>query len=299
MKSMNYRTYKIMYLILTLSLLLPSGWITPLLHAQAAQGSRMVMGTQGDIAYLGITMEDVTSANMATFKLSVERGVIVRSVEPGSPAAAAKLQEEDVILEFGGFPAWSAEQFQNLVRQTPPGRKVDLVISRDGKRMNLSAELGKRSGTLSLDEGGTAVPNSNREEYSLVGPDGRTFRFNMPGGRMFGAQPPDTTQSPRQKLGVTLQPLTDQLAEHLGVPGKKGVLVASAEAGSPAAGKIQAGDVIIKADNQDISQPEDLVRIVQQKTGTLQLQIIRGGKEISVAVDLPRNSANPSRGFTM
>jgi serine protease Do len=300
MKSMNYLASQIKHWMLALSLLLPAGWVTPLLHAQTTQGSRIVMAPQSDVAYLGITMEDVTSANMATYKLNVERGVIVRSVEPGSPAAAAKLQEKDVILEFGGFPAWSAEQFQSLVRQTPPGRKVDLAISREGKRMNFSVELGKRSGSLNLDSGGgPAAPSSNREEYSFIGPDGRAFRFNMPGGRTFGLQVPETPQPQRQKLGVTLQPLTDQLAEHLGIPGGKGVLVVSAEAGSPAAGKIEAGDVIIKADDQIISQAEDLVRIVQPKVGMLQLQLIRNGKEISVTVDLPLDATTPSRGYTM
>ena len=116
---------------------------------------------------------------------------------------------------------------------------------------------------------------------------------------MFGFPTPDTPQLQRQRLGVTLQPLTDQLAEHLGVPGERGALVVSTEAGSPAAGKIKAGDVIIKADNQAISRPEDLVRIVQQKAGTLQLQMIRGGKEISVTVDLPKDATSPSRGYTM
>jgi len=296
MKSMSYLGMRTKQLMSVLSLL-SAGWAMPLLHAQTAQGSRMTMAAQSDVAYIGIAMEDVTSANMAAYKLTAERGVIVRSVEQGSPAAAAKLQENDVILEFGGFPAWSAEQFQILVRQTPPGRKVDLVISREGKRMNIPIELGKRGGPVSLDSGGPAT--SNREEFSMIGPDGRAFRFNMPGGRMFDFQMPDNVQPQRQRLGVTLQPLTDQLAEHLGMPGKKGVLVVSTEDGSPAAGKVKAGDVIIKADGQSVSAPEDLVKIVRQKTGALQLQLIRGGKEISVTVDLPRDQATPSRGFTL
>jgi serine protease Do len=300
MKLVNYLACEIRPVILVLSLLLPAGSATPLLYAQVALGSRIAAAAQGESAYLGITMEDVTSQNMATYRLNIERGVIVRAVEPGSPAAEAKLQENDIILEFGGMPAWSTEQFGSLVRQTPPGRKVELAVSRGGKRINLSVELGKRGGPLSLDAGANPnTSNPNREEYSLIGPDGRAFRFNMPGGRAFGLQVPDTPQSQRQRLGVTLQPLTDQMAEHLGVPGKKGVLVVSAEAGSPAAGKIKAGDVITKADNQVISRAEDLIKIVQQKAGTLQLQLVRAGKELSVTVDLPGDATAPSRGYTM
>jgi S1-C subfamily serine protease len=51
-------------------------------------------------AYLGITMEDVTAVNMSQYKLNSERGVIVRSVQPGSPAEKATLKEKDVLMEF-------------------------------------------------------------------------------------------------------------------------------------------------------------------------------------------------------
>jgi len=299
MKSENFPSAVVGRVLLALTLLLPAGWAAPLLQAQGASGSGIRTAVQSEVSYFGITMEDVTSQNMASHKLKVERGVIVRSVEPGSPAAAAKLQENDVILEFGGFPAWSAEQFAGLVRQTPPGRKVNVAVSRDGIGINLLVELGKQTGPLRWDgSDGSSIPGSDREEFSLDGPNGRTFRFNIPGGRMFGFEAPNE-QQPKQRLGVTLQPLTDQMAEFLGVPGKRGALVVSIEAGSPASGKIKAGDVIIKADGQAVGQAEDLVRIVQQKTGTLQLQLVRGGKEISVTVDLSRDTGNPGRGYTM
>ena len=84
-------------------------------------------------AYLGIQMADVTASNMSQYKLSSERGVIVRSVVKGSPAEAANLQNGDVILEFAGYPVWSSLQLSRLVQETPVGRKVELIVSRDGK----------------------------------------------------------------------------------------------------------------------------------------------------------------------
>ena len=86
-------------------------------------------------------MEDVTAANMSQYKLNSVRGVIVGSVLPGSPAEKASLKENDVIVEFGGHPVWSSFELSRLVQETPVGRKVDLGISRDGNRMNLSATL--------------------------------------------------------------------------------------------------------------------------------------------------------------
>ena len=95
-------------------------------------------------AYLGIEMEDVTTDNMASYKLASERGVIVRNVVKGSPAEAAGLQEKDVILQYAGTAVFSARQMSRLVRETPVGRKVELAVSRDGKPLTLTAKIGKR-----------------------------------------------------------------------------------------------------------------------------------------------------------
>ena len=99
-----------------------------------------------DGAYLGIQMKDVKAEDVAKYKLSGERGVIVSSVMRGSPAEKANLKEEDVILEYGGFAVWSSSQLSRLVQETPAGRKVDMVVSRDGKRINLNATLDDRNG---------------------------------------------------------------------------------------------------------------------------------------------------------
>ena len=91
--------------------------------------------------YLGVEIEDVTAENMSSYKLPSERGVIVRSVEKESPAGYADLKNNDVIVEYAGTPVFSAAQLTRLVSETPPGRKVDLVISRDGAKMTVTAKI--------------------------------------------------------------------------------------------------------------------------------------------------------------
>ncbi len=119
------------------------------------------------------------------------------------------------------------------------------------------------------------------------------FQFRIPN------QPDDNSSTPRRpRLGVTLQPLTDQLGEFLGVPGKKGALVASVAEGSPSAGKLKSGDVIIGADGKSINNPEDLTQIVLNKSeGTITLKVIRDKKEITVAINLP--AAENQKGFRL
>jgi serine protease Do len=251
--------------------------------AAQAQAPRVIQLNAGG-GYLGIQMDDVTSGNMSRHKLSAERGVIVRSVMKGSPAESATLKEDDVLLEYGGTQIWSAAHLSRLVQETPPGRKVDLVVSRDGKRMNLTVEIGGRG--------------ERRAEFRLEGMPGleeRFFEWSPDRSIIRRAEP--STGKPR--LGVTLQPLTDQLGEFLAVPGRKGVLIASVAEGSASAGKLKSGDVIISADGKNVVDPEDLTRIVRDKTGgDITFKVIRDRKEITVVVNLPAEERE-GRGYKL
>jgi S1-C subfamily serine protease len=81
------------------------------------------------------------------------------------------------------------------------------------------------------------------------------------------------------------------------VPNKKGVLVSSVTEGSPSVGKLKSGDVIIRADAKDIETPEDLTRLVRDKSeGSVDLKVIRDKKEITVVINLP---AGEEKGFKL
>jgi len=301
---MNMRAYQsgivTAIAIAVLSLSVPGGTTSAAAQEVYSIEKNVQIGLDG--AYLGIEMEDVTADNMASYKLAGERGIIVRSVIKGSPAEAAGLQEKDVILEFAGTSVQSVQQMRRLVRETPVGRKVDLVVSRGGMKINLTAKIGKRE----TGRGGA----ENEPDIMMFGaPGGRTFHFRtpeegnwpeMPG--MPGMGPSWKEESSKPRLGVTLQPLTDQLAEFLGVPGRKGVLVSSVVEGSPAVGRLKAGDVIVRADNQPIEDLGDLTRTVRGKPegGKLELMVVRDKKEIVITVDLAGTGAKPqNRGFKL
>jgi serine protease Do len=267
------------------------GAISPLAHAQSGPLSN-ILQLNASGSYLGIQMEDVTAANMSQFKLNSEKGVIVRSVVKGSPAEEAGLHEDDVILEYAGYQVWSATHFSRLVEETPPGRKVDLAISRDGKRITLSPKIAARSGRTTM--GRAEMPP---REGMDRGPLDRLFVLPRPDQRG-NIVPGERVGKPR--LGITLLPLSEQHAESLGVTGKKGVLVSSVIEGTPSAGKLRAGDVILAADGKEVREPEELTRIVSEKSdGTLALKVIRDKKQISVDVALPALPAPEGRGLKL
>jgi serine protease Do len=230
-------------------------------------------------AYLGITMDNVTADNMPKHKLNSEKGVIVSSVKKGSPADDATLQENDVILEFGGFPVWSSSQLSRLVQETPIGRKVELVINRDGKRLNLNATLERRDSRRDYDD---------RKGMRRMAPfQSNPFEFKTEPPMIMEDRDVSSVNS-KPRLGVTLQPLTDQLAEFLGVPGKKGVFITSVLKGSPSENKLRSGDVVVEANNKPMDTPEEFSLYVRNaSTGQITLKIIRDKKPATVVIDLP------------
>src|ERR1700760_1737500 len=64
-------------------------------------------------------------------------------------------------------------------------------------------------------------------------------------------------------LGVSIQNVTDEIAESLNIKPARGALVGKVDPNGPAkAAGIETGDVVVKLDGKDIKEPKDLPRIV-------------------------------------
>ncbi len=90
-------------------------------------------------------------------------------------------------------------------------------------------------------------------------------------------------------IGVQIQPVTQDIADSLGLKNAQGALVAEPQAGSPAAkAGIEAGDVIAKVNGNDVKDARDLAkRIAGLAPGTsVKLDVIRKGSTRTVSVTL-------------
>jgi serine protease Do len=100
----------------------------------------------------------------------------------------------------------------------------------------------------------------------------------------------------RGYLGATIQNVTPEIAESIGMKGRKGALVAELVPGGPAdkAG-VQPGDVVVELNGHPVSSSIELTRLVAQShTGdTLHVSIIRDGKPRVVDV---KSGTRPSEG---
>ena len=90
-------------------------------------------------------------------------------------------------------------------------------------------------------------------------------------------------------LGVQIQPVTDEIAESMGLASAKGAIVSDVTEDSPAlAAGFKPGDTILKADGTDISDARDLSKKVARFAPgkSINVEIIRDGKPMTVAVKI-------------
>ncbi len=238
-------------------------------------------------SYLGVELRDITADRVSTLKLKEERGVEITMVDQDAPAAKAGLKEHDVVLEYNGTKVESAEQFQRLIRETPPGRTATLGISRDGNPVTITAQIGDRS---------KLANKAFKWEHSgpkLVLPDlPPAANFNTPFDfQVFSYTP---------LLGIQVENLNQQLGDFFGVKNGEGLLVKSVEKGSAAekAG-LKAGDVIIRAENERVTDRTDLRRVLRSHSngGKVVLGIVRDKHEQSLTIDVPASKSGDHSGM--
>src|SRR6201985_3027057 len=100
---------------------------------------------------------------------------------------------------------------------------------------------------------------------------------------------------PRGWLGVSIQNVTDEIAESLNIKPARGALVGKIDPNGPAkAAGIETGDVVVKVDGEDIKEPKDLSRIVADTAvgKDVDVVVIRKGAEETRKVTLGRLEDN-------
>jgi serine protease Do len=200
--------------------------------------------------WLGVTIQPVTPAMAKAFGLQgPPRGALVSDITPDGPAARSGLTKGDIILELNGEPVSDSRALSLQISMLAPGTSVRLKVSRNGQERDVPVTLGELPAKVA----------SSREA----------------GG------------SGRPRLGVSVEPLTPDLAKQLGLsPRDTGVVVDDVEGGSAAeeAG-LQRGDVIQEVNHKSVSSVDDFQRAVAQ-AGNLQVLLLidRGGGHLFIVV---------------
>jgi serine protease Do len=274
------RTKNILSIFCLSALLLPAAPPDPTPRARTTT-HHVVLQRGG--SYLGIGVAEITPERAKELHLKDERGIEVRCVDADSPAAKAGFKEGDVVLDYNGQRVEGQEQFMRLVRETPAGRSVPVLISRKGATQTLTSTIGQRpAGSMGM-------------EF-----DGNEFVMAMP--PMPPVQPLPPMRMPdiprafmswgSPVLGIESESLNPQLAEFFGV--KEGILVRSVTHDSSAekAG-FKAGDVIVKVNGEKVTTPREISSILQSSRAkkSLPVTVIRRQKEVVLNVALEESSS--------
>jgi serine protease Do len=232
---------------------------------------RRMMMLDGRGSALGVSVSDA------------ETGVIVEDVDEDGPAAKAGIRSGDTIVEFDGERVRSVRQFSRLVKETPEGRTVKATVVRNGARQTMDVTPDARafgfSGDFVLPDIDIDLERAERAMRDLP----RNFSFD------FGLGGP--IPSARGRLGLTLAPLTEQLATYFGA--EEGVLVSSVEADSPAAkAGVKAGDVITTVNGRRVDEPHDVTGEIRElENRTIEVGIVRDRKSQTLKIEVPERPA--------
>jgi len=105
---------------------------------------------------LGIEMEELTPALAKKLRVSLQEGVVITNVQPGSPAEKAGLRARDVVVALNGRPMRTASEMRARLGLTPVGEEIDLQVHRGGETRGIRATIAPPQEAASLE--GKAVP---------------------------------------------------------------------------------------------------------------------------------------------
>ncbi len=101
-------------------------------------------GTPVRRGFLGVGLTELSPELRAHFGAPEDAGVMVSSVEDGSPADKAGLKVGDIIASLDGKDVKSSWDIRSQVRELKEGEQVPVTVYRDGKAQNLSAAIAMR-----------------------------------------------------------------------------------------------------------------------------------------------------------
>ncbi|MCL7944297.1 DegQ family serine endoprotease [Marinobacter sp. ATCH36] len=197
--------------------------------------------------WLGVLIQEVNRDLAESFGLKRPRGALVAEVMSGSPAEKAGLRAGDIVLEYEGEDVTLSSDLPPMVGRTPIGETASLKVMREGKQISLDVEIGK-------------LPEEGDERASA---------------------PSTNNNGPSSApLGMTVEPLPDDLRNSLGIPG--GVLVSDLAQGPALNAGIRPRDVITELNRRPISSVDDFREAVASlpEGSAVSVRVVREGRAI-------------------
>ena len=185
------------------------------------------------------------------WELKDQKGVLVGSVETGTPADQGGLKVGDIILSFNGRPVQDVPAFRSLVAEAGVGVGVPIQLIRNGKAQDLRVVLAERPGTPD--------PPIRHSHHAESGP-----------------------------FGATLTDISGKLKDEYELQVDNGVVVTEVRTNSPARrGGLRVGDVLLEINRErikDAHEASDKVTDAQEKEKPVVFLVQRGATTTYLSV---------------
>jgi len=192
---------------------------------------------------LGVIVGEVSREYAEAMDLDRSVGALVQDLNAGGAADRAGIEPGDVILEFDGEPIEVWSDLPPLVGANPPGKAVNVLVSRHGDERVIEVTLD----ALESDDDGNVQASTSAESQSNV-------------------------------LGLVVRAIPAQDLDELdNIDG--GVLVVDVESDEAYRAGLQRGDIVLAVNNREVKDVEDFEEVVETlpEGKAVALRVLRNG----------------------
>ena len=233
----------------------------------------LMRGRAPQRGYLGVQIQPIDDDLAAGLGIDRNKGELIAGVTPGQAADKAGIRQGDVIVRVNNRDVNPDNSLSYLVANAAPGTRIPIELIRDGRRVSVTATVGTRPSDEEL--AGFQMDDQNQTP---------------------GDNPGRAVPSGAATLGLTVQPLTPQIARSIGVEATlRGLVIAAVDPSSDAATKgLQRGDVITAVGGQPVLTAADFQRQVaaarSARRPSVVIQMQRRGVARYLALSLTANN---------
>jgi len=189
--------------------------------------------------WLGVSVQDISDDIAKSMKIKDKSGALISDVFKGDPADKAGLKAGDIVTEINGKPVKDTHELLMMIAGFRIDETIKIKIVRDGQEKVLPITIAERT---------------EKSEMASAQQSGEAF-------------------------GMTVQEITPEIAQHLGLTIKKGLIVVDVLEGTVAEEVgIQPQDIILQVNKVKVTTMKEYQKEIAKagEKGSILLLIKRG-----------------------